>query len=175
MEATGTPPRPGAVVALLVLAVLAAGAAGGLILADLQVPAGVAVVVSAATLGTASRLVRGRVTPRLRFALSVSVRVVEAVVLGSLAWALLPGSPRAGVAAVAALSAAAVAAYLRVKGAGLGFRTEEWAAFQPLRMAAVALALLTPLGEAALWAAAVIGVTEAAGHTVRLAGQGEPA
>jgi hypothetical protein len=175
MEATGPPARSGAVLALLSLALLAAAAAATLILAERDVPAGVAVVVAGTALATASQLVRGRLAPRRRFSISVSARLVDAGILGTLAWALLPGSPRAAAAAVTALSAAAVAAYLRVKGAGLGFRTRELTAVQPIRLAAVAVALLTPAGEAALWAAAAVGIAEAAGQAVGLAAQGEPA
>lgn len=174
MDAAVSHVRPWTVAALLSLAVLAAGGAAGLILLDAPGPAGVAVGIAAVALAAGGNLAARAGAPRLRLVASTSERAADAAVLGALAWVLLPGSPRAGAAAVTALSAAFVAAYLRVKGTGLGFRMAAWPPFQPLRLAAVALALLTPLVEAGLWGAAAVGVVEAGGQTARVAGQEEP-
>lgn len=173
MEPTDLPVRPGTLLAVLLLSVLLAVAAAILILAGAPVPAGILVAVAAVPVAVAGPVALRAGRPRLRFAASVMDRVVDAAILGALAWALLPGAPGAALAAVAALSAAFLAAYLRVKGAGLGFEMAAWPAAQPLRMAAVAVALLTPIRDPALWGAAAVGVAEAVLRSVRLAAQGD--
>lgn len=167
--------RPGAVLAILVAAAAAAGAAAYLTLITEPRAAGIAVAVAGAALILGDLRSREGGQPRLLFASSVAERVVDGTVFGALAWALMPAEPRAGAAALAALSAAYVATYIRAKATGLGFDVEEPRFLQPLRMGAVATGLLTGAVEPGLWAATAVGVGGVVARTVEVAMRRETA
>lgn len=167
--------RPSAVWMILVGAVLAAASAVVFALQDELTLVGAAT--GTATLGvivvrwSAAQMAR----PRATFVGSLLERAVDAAILGSLAWALLPRDPRAGVAALVALSGSFVAAYVRVKAAGLGFEVGAWPLAWPVAMAVLTLALLLGVVEAGLWAAAAISIAAAVTRSLEVARLQEPA
>lgn len=174
MEET-TRARPAVVLVSLILAVAAAAVAAWAIVVGERGIAGVAAAAAGAGLLTADLSIRRSPVPRATFAGSLAERAVDAAILGALAWALLPDEPRAGVAAVVALSAACVATYVGAKATGLGFRVREPAVVQPLRIAPVAVGLLAGVVEAGLWASAAVSIAATVAGTVQVAGQEEPA
>lgn len=155
------------------LATVAAGAAAWLVALGERVGAGAALALAGIALLWAARVPGVRRAPRTSFASSLAERAAETAPLAALAWTLLPS--RAGIAAVVALAAAFVSSYLQVKGIGLGFSTSERPALLPLRMASVALGLLTGWVEAGLWVSGAIAVAAAAAASAEVAGQEEPA
>jgi hypothetical protein len=174
MEET-TPARPAAVLATLAPAVLAAGAGAWLVLVGEERWAGAATVLAGAAALAADVRIRRIGSARSTFAGSLAERAVDAVLLGALAWELMPTEPRAGVAALVALSAAFVATYVGAKATGLGFRIREPASLQPLRVAAVAAGLLAGAVEGGLWAAAAVSLGGLVAGSIQVAGQEEPA
>lgn len=156
--------RPGAVLTILAVAALAAAAAAILAISGEDIFAGVAVATSGTALVLGDLRARKRHLPRLVFASSIVERAIDGAVFGALAWALMPAAPRAGAAALAALSTSYVATYIRVKATGLGFDVQEPLLMQPLRMASVAIGLLAGGVEAGLWGAVAVG---AAGMVAR--------
>jgi hypothetical protein len=161
--------RPGAVLSTLAVAIAAAGAAVFLIAWDEHFGAGLAVAVSGSALALGDLRAREERAAKLSLSSSVAERMVDGAVFGALAWVLLPGSTRAGAAALVALSASYVASYVRAKAVGLGFEMEEPLLAQPLRLAAVALGLITGGVEAGLWAAAGVSLVAALSRGVEVA------
>lgn len=153
--------RPGAVLMFAAAAVLAAAAAAVLVVRGERVLAGAGVAATGAALALADLLARGGAA-RARFAAAIVQRAVDGAVYGALAWALMPAAPRAGAAALAALSTSYVAGYLRAKATGLGFEVGGSLSAQPLQLAAVAVGLFAGGVEAGLWVAAAIGVAATA-------------
>ena len=98
--------------------------------------------------------------PRAAFAAELADRVVDAEVMGTLAWIAFPEAPRTTVAAVALLSASAVTAYLRAKARGLGYVVAEWPAYTALRALPLALGLILGITETGAWVSLgfVVGV-----------------
>jgi len=166
-------PRPSAVWTILVGGALAATSAATFAVLDELALAGAATGIAALTLLVAGWSARQMGAPRVRFVGSLLERAVDAAILGSLAWALLPTRP--GVAALVALSGSYVAAYVRVKGEGLGFEVRAWALAWPLAMAALTVGLVAGAVEAGLWGAAAISIAAALARSLEVRGQGEPA
>jgi hypothetical protein len=137
---------------LAVLGLAAGAGAGALLLLGQRVAAGAAVVVSAALFSAAD--VRGAGS-RERFGTAVAARVADGAVLGGLSWVAVPEDPLLAGAALAALGAAYLAAYVRSKAMGLGFRLDRLFPRDGLHFLLVGLGLL--LGDvllrAALWIA----------------------
>jgi hypothetical protein len=140
---------------------LAALGAGGLVAAFVltgdRVPAGLAALAAGALLVAADYLAEEG-GPRVTLAFSLTERVVDALVFGSLAWELLGPVPEAGVAALIALSVSFVASYIRARARSLGYEMLESGLARPARMLAVAVGLFTSSIEGGLWAAVGIGL-----------------
>jgi len=166
-------PRPSAVWAILVGAVLAAASASIFALLGELALAGAATGIATLALVVAGWSARQLGDERVSFAGSLIERAVDAAILGSLAWALLPARP--GVAALVALSGSYVAAYVRVKAAGLGFEADAWGLAWPLAMAVLTVGLMAGAAEAGLWGAAAISIAAALARSLEVAGQREPA
>ena len=150
-------PRPQAALWLMLGAVAAAGAVAVFVLAEERIPAGLAALATGGLLVMADyRSEDGG--PRAAFAFSVTERVVDSLVFGSLAWELLGPLPEAGVAALTALSVAFVASYIRARARSLDYTIMESGLARPARMLAVAVGLLSSNIEGGLWAAVGVGV-----------------
>jgi hypothetical protein len=175
MEATRSPARPGVVLALLAFLAFAAIGAAVFVLQGLVVPAGSLVLAVAVALLAAEMWTPRLDAPRLAFAAAVCERIADAAVLGALAWRVLPASPRAGLAALAALSLGYLAAYLRVKATGLGFVLGGGPVLGAARLLAVGAALLGGVVEAGLWVAAGLAGVAGVRRAVEVAVAGEPA
>jgi hypothetical protein len=148
--------RPAAPVPLLVAVALAGGAAA-LVLLDTPIVAGASVAAAGGALVVSAWWVRG--SPRLTFADATTERVLDAVVLGAVAWAALPGRPLTTAAALVALAASYLASYLRAKAIGLGFPLRDRPAMRAMRWGIVGLGLLIPPAlTAALWVAAGVSL-----------------
>lgn len=151
----------------IAVAMATAAAAVWLILSDHPVPAGLAVLAGGACLIAAALIVPTNADARAGvFAVSVAGRVFDGVVLGSIVWETRGVDPAVSAAALVALGASFLAAYVRSRGRALGFPV---AADQPLARA-VFLALLglgllfvaADLLAPALWAAAVVAAVSGA-------------
>ncbi|MGH2725005.1 MAG: hypothetical protein ACRDI0_12265 [Actinomycetota bacterium] len=149
----GTPTvRPAAPVPLLA-AVPLAGGATALALVDMPIAAGASVAATGGALVLSASWSRG--SRRLTFADATMERLLDAAVLGAVAWAALPERPVIAAAALVALAASYLASYLRAKAVGLGFPVEDRPAVRGVRWGIVALGLLIPPALAvALWASA---------------------
>lgn len=144
--------RPAVPVPLLVAVALAGGAAA-LVVLDAPLFAGASVAAAGGALVVSASWARG--SPRLTFADAAVERVLDAVVLGAVAWAALPGRPLTTAGALVALAASYLASYLRAKAVGLGFPLQDRAAVRAMRWGIVGLGLLIPPAlTAALWVAA---------------------
>jgi hypothetical protein len=154
--------KPSWTLRLTIAAAMAmAAAAVWLILSDHPVPAGLAVFSGGACLIAAGAMVPTAADARAGvFAVSIAGRVFDGVVLGSIVWETRGVDPAVSLAALVALGASFLAAYIRSRGRALGFSV---AADQPLARAAflalvgggllfVASNFLAP----ALWAAAAV-------------------
>lgn len=155
-------PRPTATVSSVAVASAAGGAATYLVVAGALRLAGVLAAAAGAAFVAADRLGAAEGPGRAGFAGAVAERVVDAALLGALTWEVLPGEPRAGAAALLALSASYLSSYVATKAEGLGFAVEPSPGARPLRALALSLGLVTGGVEAGLWAASAVSLTEAA-------------
>lgn len=165
-------PRAASVWTILAGAVLAAASAATFGLLDRLSLAGGATGIAALAVVVAGWSGRETRRPRVGFAVSMLERAVDAAILGALAWSLLPS--RAGVAALVALAASYVAAYVQVKAEGLGLDARAWALAWPAAMAVLAAGLAAGVPEAGLWGAAAISIAAALARSVRVARRREP-
>ncbi len=156
-------------------ALAASAGASALILVGRGPLAAVPVAVAGACLIPAGRWARGSRVLRLIFADSVAERTVDAILLGSVAWAQLPEQPRVAAAALVALVAGYLASYLRARAVGLGFHLQESVVDRSVHLGALALGLATGYLEVALWAAAAWSLAAVAHRAVEVARQKEPA
>jgi len=165
-------PRPAAVWTILGGGALAAASAATFALLGELALAGAATGIAALALLVAGWSARQLGDERVSFAGSLIERAVDAAILGSLAWALLPA--RQGVAALVALSGSYVAAYVRVKAAGLGFEAGAWRLAWPMAMAVLTVGLMAGAAETGLWGAAAISIAAALARSLEVARQREP-
>jgi len=149
-------------------------AAAWLILSDHPGPAGLAVLLGGAGLITAASVVVGTNgdTRAGAFAVSIAGRAFDGLVLGSIVWETREIDPAASAAALAALGASFLAAYVRSRGRALGFPV---AADQ--LVARTAFLVLVGLGlvfaahsvlAPALWAAAIVAAVSGVLGAVRI-------
>lgn len=156
---------PATVLVILVLGVALGALSAVLILLDLPVGAGVAVAGAGVALVLAGVWSRDLDSPRVAFADAALERVVDASILGSVAWVGLEVAPRLAAAALAALAASYLASYLRAKATGLGFPVGESTLVRAARWSVVAAGLVVPaILEVALWTATGISVAVLAGE-----------
>jgi hypothetical protein len=156
----------------LAIALAAAVVAAILVVEDEQVSGFLAALGAGSTLFLAGAKVSDTADARLRFADSVAERMVDAVILGTLAWVAFPEEPEVAAAALAALVTSYLASYLRARAIGLGFRVEETLLQRPARLIFVALGILEQaLG--ALWVATAISLQAIIVRAVAVARQKE--
>jgi hypothetical protein len=152
MDGPEAPSRGGAARWLIALAAAAAGAAAALVLTERPTLAGAAVVVAGAALVYADLHVSGR----QRFAHALVERAVDGVILGAVAWEYVESETFVSAGALAALGFAYLAAYLRAKGRGLGFRVTDPVLERYIHFALVSGSLLVAQGLPLLWLAALV-------------------
>lgn len=183
MEETGSyRPRSGGALSLLAVAVAAAALGAGLVLAGNARAAAAAAAAAGASLTWAGLRAARSGRRRLLLLDALAERLVDAALLGAVAWASLPGEPRVAGAAVAAFGGAYLAAYVRARGTALGFRLDAeigrrvdpalW--FRALRPQLLAAGLLLGRVEAALWVTVAISAALVARTAAAVARQGEP-
>jgi hypothetical protein len=171
MEPPEAPRRAGATPWLVILALVAASGAAVLVIVGRPLEAGIAVAICGGAL-TAGTIGGGWASiPRYRFSHAVGERLSDAVILGAVAWSSVEERPVASAAALAALSAAYLEAYVRAKAVGLGFRMWGPSLDRYVHFLLVALGLVvTSLLQAALWFAAafaLLGVVRLAFQAAR--------
>ncbi len=170
-------PLPGALTGLaaaagaLAVAAIAAAAAAVLILRGRHVAASVPVGVAAASLAWASLVARVTKDERLVLCVRAMDPVLDAAALGSLAWALRAGSPRAAAAAMAAMGFSFVAVYERARAESLGFRTTEGLGYRLARAAVLVAGLAAGVVEPALWVVAALAGAAAGARGASVARQ----
>lgn len=169
---SGVPVRPSVFFFLLPVALAWAGAATALILAGEALVAGTAVAAAAGFLAVAR--LRASRSARLFLVAAVAERVVEAAVLGAIAWTALPAEGRLAGAAVIALGTSYLAAYMRVRSIALGFRVSEPGLHRTgLALLLVAFGLVAGVVEVALWAVVALSAASLGLEIVGLARQQE--
>lgn len=128
-----------------------------------------------AAAGFAAADVRGAAT-RERFGTAVAARIADGAILGALAWISVPEDPLVAGAALAALGAAYLAAYVRSKAMGLGFRLDRLFPRDGMHFLVVGLGLLfggTVL-QVALWVAVGASLVSLGRDAGQVAEQPEP-
>lgn len=152
----GVPLRPGPFFLLLAILLVGAGAGAGLVLMRETGWAAGAVGLAGGAVVGAHRWARE--APRLVLLAGLAERVLDAVVLGAIAWVAVPEHFGVATAAVLALGTSYLAAYLRVRASGLGFPVVEPPLFRLARPLLVAVGLLADLLLVSLWAVSAISV-----------------
>ncbi|HEX2031540.1 MAG TPA: hypothetical protein VHL78_09085 [Actinomycetota bacterium] len=151
--------RAAAILSLIAAAAVLAALAAALILVGRETPAGVGVAGAGALLILAGIRAREAKSARLAFADASLERAVDAVILGAVAWAEIGARPLVSAAALVALGASYLAAYLRAKSSGLGFPLGDSLIVRSVRWTIVALGLVFPsLLQLALWVSAAVSV-----------------
>jgi hypothetical protein len=166
---SGTPIRPGAFFFLVTVALVGAGAATALVLAGEPLVAGAALALAVGFLTVArTRAPRSR---RLVLVEATAERVVEAALLGAIAWTAVPEQPVLVAATIAALGASYLAAYLHVRAVGLGFRLGEAVWLRGTAMLAVAAGLVLGWVQVGLWTVVVLSAIVLVRETTAVARQ----
>ena len=140
---------------LCVVAFLAVGVSTWLILDERLREGGVAAAVAGGLLVAAGLIVPRDGARRERMLLSFADRVFDGAILGSLAWVTRLSEPGTAAGAVLALAAGFLAAYIRARGAALGYQIEEGAGTRAIRCGLIAIALI--VGWTA-WAVYVVAI-----------------
>jgi len=172
MERTAHPPRTAALPWVALLGLLAAAGAAALVLAGQPLPAGVLTVAA----GTAFVVASLRAShPRARFTEAVTERIGDAAILGAVAWVSVNEDAWVAGSALAALATAYLAAYVRAKAVGLGFRVEEPIADLGIRFVVLGVGVTQggPVLLGALWLAAVVSAVSFVRGASRVARQPE--
>ena len=121
---------------------------------------GVAVAGAGALLFVAP-LVARRGSPLERFVDSVIDRAFDGLVLASIAWVSRAGDPPAAAAAVVAMGAGFIAAYVGARARALGYDVATSPVYRGIHYGLVAAGLLTGRLAATLWIAAALGALTA--------------
>jgi hypothetical protein len=145
-------------VALVLLQVALAAAAGWALIARESRPAGLAVIAAALAGAAAVRMADRSGAPRAAFAAEAAERLQDAGTLVPLVWVAQGVDPRTALAALIVLGTGAVASYERARGRGLGYPLARWFVYRPVRTALLGLGLLVDAVEPALWAMAAMDV-----------------
>jgi hypothetical protein len=158
--------------ALAALAVVAAGASAWALLGGETRLAGIAVLVAGLAASSASVLADRAGSPKAGFAAEAAERLFDAGSLAPLVWVAYEGGSRVAALALVVLGTGAMAAYVRARGRGLGYRVPLWPAYRAGRGVALAVGLLAIRPEPALWAmlAADVAVGVARWRRVAVAG-----
>jgi hypothetical protein len=147
--------------ALLAVAVVAICVAGPEIVSGEPERAGLLLLAASCALVAAS-IVGEAKSPRNLLLASVTDRLFDGVALATIAWAYREGDPATAAGALAALGASFLAAYMRVRGAALGYSIEESLATRVIRYALVSVGLLAGWIRWTVWVlAGVAGLASA--------------
>jgi hypothetical protein len=159
MSRTGNPTRRSRLVLLLsALAVAAATVSAVLVVLDERLAGFLVALGSGSALLLSGAKISESREGRDRFVDSLAERVVDAVILATLAWVAFPERAAVAAAALTALVASYLASYIRARAVGLGFRVEETLLQRGLRMIFVALGILEAPALGALWLASAISL-----------------
>jgi hypothetical protein len=149
------------------LAVLSAG----LILTRHPFAAGVASVGAGGGLVAGTVYARAAGEARVRFAESLVDRLLDACLLGPLAWVWRGTEPRVSALALVGLGAAFTASYQRAKAGSLSYRSSEGVGYRAGRAGLPAVGLLTGWVEPSLWAFAALTVAATGARASNVAAQ----
>jgi hypothetical protein len=138
---------------LCIVAAAAIGVATWRILERRAVVGG-AWALGAAVLLVAAGLLVTRRDVRARMVLSFADRAFDGAILAAVAWVTRVEEPTAAAGALLALAAGFLAAYIRARGAALGYLVEESAGTRSVRTGLISLALLAGWTGWALFAVA---------------------
>ncbi len=105
----------------------------------------------------------GRLHPRApgQMLVSFADRAFEGCVFAAIAWEARAGDPAISAAALVALSAGFLAAYVRARGESLGYRIDESLGWRGLRYGVISLGLVTGWLAGAVYAAAALAILTA--------------
>jgi len=135
--------RARVVVPALCAGVTAAVAVAAWLILDGRLRAGgVAALAAAVLLVVAGLLVPREGAARARILVVLADRVFDGAILASVAWVERTAHPATSVGALMALAASFVAAYIRAKGAGLGYVVEESPLTRAIRTGMISVALI---------------------------------
>jgi hypothetical protein len=146
-------------VAFVLVAVAAAGAVGlatWLVLAGRPVAAGLGVLAAGAILLAADSLVTGPGAMLERTVAAFVDRVFDGAILAAMAWAYRTTDPWIEAAALVALGTSFLAAYVRARGASLGYGVGESSVTRGLRYGLISVGLLTDGLAWTLWTVASV-------------------
>lgn len=149
-------------------AVLAA-LAGGSVLEGERVLAGWAASVSGAAIVAAGMLWHRWRDPLDRILDSVADRLFDGLVISAVVWRARVDDPALAAAALVALGAGFLGAYIRARGQALGYEVEESMVTRGLRYALIAGGLLSGRVQGAMYAAAVLAALAALVRTSQVA------
>ena len=141
--------------AMCVVAAAAVGLAMWAILEGCSRTGGVWALVAGVLLVVAGVLAPRTGDLRARMLLSFVDRGFDGAILAAVAWVARVSDPQAAGGALFALTAGFLAAYVRARGAALGYLVEEGAGTRAIRCGLIALALLAGLEGWALFAVGI--------------------
>jgi phosphatidylglycerophosphate synthase len=147
------------------------GAAATLILRGHRLAAGLAALVALATIVLGSQAASLGRNRRGAFAALILDRVYDGCLLAPLAWVSRSTFERVAVLALVGLGASFLASYERARGLGLGYAGAEALSYREIRMALLALGLLTGWVELSLWLFLVLTATASAARAIGVARQ----
>lgn len=147
--------------ALLGVAVVAVGFAGWSVVDRGPERAGVLLLVAAACLVLVAALPDGK-SPRGMLMISMADRLFDGVALGAIAWAYRSADPATAAGALVALGASFLSAYIRVRGASLGYSVEEALGTRVICYALVSIGLVTAWIDWTVWVLAAFVLLAAA-------------
>jgi hypothetical protein len=146
-------------VAFVLVAIVAAGAAGiatWQMLAGRPVGAGLGALVAGAILLAADPMMLGPQAMLERTVASFVDRAYDGAILAAIAWAYRATDPWIAVGALVALGASFLAAYVRARGASLGYGVDESSITRGLRYGLISAGLLVDGLGWALWTVASV-------------------
>jgi len=146
-------------VAFLLLATAAAGAVGlatWLVLDGRPVAAALGALAAAAILLAADSMVHGPGAMLERTVASFVDRAFDGAILAAIAWAYRTTDPWVAAGALVALGASFLAAYVRARGASLGYGVGESSVTRGLRYGLISVGLLTDGLGWTLWTVASV-------------------
>jgi hypothetical protein len=157
MERSEPPPRTVRLPWIGLLALLVAVGAAALVLLERFHFAGAVLAISALVFVVADVRSGRAADPGVRFGDAVSRRLADAAVLGGVAWVSVDDDPYVAAAALTALGTAYLAAYVRAKAVGLGFRLSDGIPGEAPHFLIVALGFqVGDMLQFALWLAAAV-------------------
>ena len=142
---------------LAAVSIAMSGLAAWSILADLRFTAAAATAAAAAAVSMLF-LEADRKGDRRRFAVLLLDRLLDASILGPLAWVAGYEGTRVAALALACLGTSYLASYVRARGQSLGYPGRESVHYLSGRSILLVIALLTGWVEPALWSLAVVTI-----------------